>query len=117
MALKSDTKIEEKLTRCLENDTRNLEYFHELKNSDFILESKMAELNQNKNSEQIDGANVVRKLYFTLEKMNSAINKTFCTCSTESLYLRYKKVFKKGVKISDFFQCSVHIFLGHDGCF
>ena len=24
---------------------------------------------------------------------------------------------KKSVKLGDFFQCSVHVFLGHDGCF
>ena len=29
--------------------------------------------------------------------MNSAINKTFYTCSTESLFLRYKNIFKKAV--------------------
>ena len=54
MTLKSDTKFEEKLTCVLENDMRNLANFHWLKNSDFILESKMAELNQIKNSKQLD---------------------------------------------------------------
>ena len=51
--------------------------------------------------------------------MNSAIDKTFCKYSTESLSLslRYKKISKKAVKIGGFLQCSVHIFLGHDGCF
>ena len=34
---------------------------------DFILESKMAELNKNKNSKQPDQPNAVWKLYFTLE--------------------------------------------------
>ena len=38
-----------------------------LKNSSFIVESKKAELNQNKNSEQPDWPDVVWKLYFTLE--------------------------------------------------
>ena len=46
---------------------RNLENFHRLKNSDFILESKIAELNQNKNSKQPHRPDPVRKLYFTLE--------------------------------------------------
>ena len=32
-----------------------------------ILESKMAELNQNKNSKQLDRPDAVWKLYFTLE--------------------------------------------------
>ena len=49
--------------------------------------------------------------------MNSAINKTFNTCSTESLFLRYKKIFKVAVKIGGFLQCSVHTFLGHDDYF
>ena len=35
-------------------DMRNLANFDRVKNSDFILESKMAELNQNKNSKQPD---------------------------------------------------------------
>ena len=46
MALKIDAKCEGKLTCTFENNMRNLEDFHRLKNGDFILESKMAELNQ-----------------------------------------------------------------------
>ena len=49
--------------------------------------------------------------------LNSTINKTFYTCSTESLSLRYKKISKKAVKWGSFLQSSVHIFLEHDGCF
>ena len=49
--------------------------------------------------------------------MSSTINKTFYAWSTESLFLRYKKILKKVVKIGGFFQCSVHIFLGLDGSF
>ena len=41
---------------------RNLANFHRLKNSDFILENKMAELNENENSKQLDRPNAVRKL-------------------------------------------------------
>ena len=48
----------------------------------------MAELNQNKNSKQPDRPDAVWKLYFTLEKMNSAINNIFYKRSTE--LLRYK---------------------------
>ena len=40
-------------------------FFHRLKSSNFILESKLAELNKNKN--QPDRPDAVRKLYFTLE--------------------------------------------------
>ena len=67
MALKTDAKYEEKLTRTSKNNIKDLENFHRLKNSDFILESKMAELNQNKNSKQPDRPDAVWKLYFTLE--------------------------------------------------
>ena len=48
--------------------------------------------------------------------MNSAINKTFYTCSTESLFLKYKKISSKAVKLASFLHYSVHIFLRHDNC-
>ena len=54
MALKIDAKIEGKLTCAFKNELRNLTSFYRLKNSDFILGSKMAELNQNNNSKQLD---------------------------------------------------------------
>ena len=54
MALKNDAKFEGKMTCAFTNDMRILENFHRLKNSDFILESKMAELNQNEISKQPD---------------------------------------------------------------
>ena len=44
MAPKIDAKFEGKLTCAFQNDM-NLANFHRLKNSDFILESKMGELN------------------------------------------------------------------------
>ena len=47
--------------------------------------------------------------------MNNTINNY--KCSTKSLFLRYKKISKKAVKLASFLQCSVHVFLGHDGCF
>ena len=53
MALKVNGKFEGKLTCAFKTDMRNLPNFHRLKNSDFILYSKMAELNQNKNSKQV----------------------------------------------------------------
>ena len=59
MALNIDAKFEGKLTCAFKNDMRNLVNFHRLKNSNFILESKMAELNQNKNSEQPDRPDAV----------------------------------------------------------
>ena len=54
MALKIDAKFEGKLTCAFKNEMRNLANFHRLKNSDFILERKMAKLNQNKNLKQLD---------------------------------------------------------------
>ena len=54
MSLKLDVKLEGKLTCAFKNDW--------LKNSDFILESKMVELNQNKNSKELDRPDAVRKL-------------------------------------------------------
>ena len=50
MALKIDAKFEGKLTCAFQNDMKNLSNFIRLKNSDSILESKTAKLNQNKNS-------------------------------------------------------------------
>ena len=67
MALKIEVKFEGKLTCVFKNDMRTLSNFHSLKNSDFILESKVAELNQNKNSTQLDRSDAVIKLYFSLE--------------------------------------------------
>ena len=67
MALTIDAKFEGKLTCAFQNDTRNFVNFHRLKNSDFILESKMAEINKNKNSKQLGRPNAVRKLYSTVE--------------------------------------------------
>ena len=59
MTLKIVAKFEGKLTCAFKNDIRNLANFHSLKNSDFNLESKMAELNQNKNSKQPDQTDAV----------------------------------------------------------
>ena len=67
MSLNIDTKFEGKLTCAFKNDMKNLANFHRLKNSNLILESKMAELIQNKNSKQPDQPDAVWKLYFTLE--------------------------------------------------
>ena len=59
MELKIDTKFEGKLTCAFKNDMKNLANFHMVKNSDFILESRMAELNQNKNLKQPDRPDAV----------------------------------------------------------
>ena len=44
MALRIGVKFEGKLTCAFKNDMKNLVNFQRLKDSDFILESKMAEL-------------------------------------------------------------------------
>ena len=54
MALKIDANFEGKLTCGFKNGMRNLTNFDRLKNSDFTLENKMVELNQNKNLKQLD---------------------------------------------------------------
>ena len=59
MALNIDAKFEGKLTRAFKNGIRNLTNFHRLKDSDFILESKMGELNQTNNSKQSDRPDAV----------------------------------------------------------
>ena len=59
IALKFDAKFDGKLTCAFKNNMRTLANFHRLKNNDFILESKMAELNQNKNSKQPDRPDAV----------------------------------------------------------
>ena len=76
---------------------------HRLKNSCFILGTKMAELNQNKN--RPDRPDAVWKLFLPWKYINSTINKTFCTSSTESLFSRYKQISKKAVKLGSFFEC------------
>ena len=52
--MKIDVKFKGKLNYAFQIDMRNLANFHRLKSSDFILESKMVELNQNKNLKQLD---------------------------------------------------------------
>ena len=54
MRLRIDPNFEEKLACAFKNDMKNLPNFHRRKNSDFILESKMAELHKNINSNQSD---------------------------------------------------------------
>ena len=126
MTLKNNTKFEGKLSCAFKNEMRTLANFHRLKNSDFILENKMVELNQNKNLKQLNRPDPVRKLFrpdpvrklfLPWKEMYSKLSKTFYACFTESLFLRYNKISKKAVKIGGFLQCLFHIFLGHDGCF
>ena len=59
MTLKIDANFKGKVTCAFKNDMRNLANVHRLKNSDFILESKMMKLNQNNNSKQSNPPDVV----------------------------------------------------------
>ena len=67
IALTIGAKCFGKLPFFFKNDKKNLTNFRRMKNSDFILENKLVELNQNKNSKQADRPDAVWKLYFTLE--------------------------------------------------
>ena len=67
MGLKFDAKFQRKLACAFKNVMRTLAIFHRLKSSDFILENKMAKLNQNKNAKRLDSPDEVRNLYFALE--------------------------------------------------
>ena len=53
-ALKTDAKLKRKLTCAFKIDMRVLANFQRLKNSDFILESKMAEIKAKIQNKQID---------------------------------------------------------------
>ena len=68
MTLKINAKFEGKMTCSFKTDMRNFASFHRLKNCDFILESKMAEVDQSQNLKQPDRQDAARKLYFTLNK-------------------------------------------------
>ena len=77
--MKSDQKFEEKLTCGSENDMwRIWQNFHRLKNNNFILESKMAELNQKKTFETTRSNRCSDKIFFLpWKEMNSTITETF----------------------------------------
>ena len=59
MTLKIDAKFEGKLTCSSKKDMENLANFHRLKNSDFILESKIVELNRNNQIDQMQCENFI----------------------------------------------------------
>ena len=65
MAIKNYAEFKQKLTFRYKIDMRNLTKFDRLRNSNFILESKLVELNQNKNSKKLGRPDAVRKLYLS----------------------------------------------------
>ena len=62
IALKIDAKFAGNMTCVFKNYVRNFSIFHRVKNRDFILESKMVQINQNQNSKQLDRPDAARKL-------------------------------------------------------
>ena len=76
-------------------------FVQRLKNRDFILESKMVKLNQNKNSTTRSSGCRVKTLFYLGNKWTAQLTKIF----THVL-----------PKLGSFLQCSVHIFLGDDDC-
>ena len=67
MALKIDANFKRKLTCAFKKEMRSLVDFHILENSDFILESKKAETNQNRNSKLSDRPDVFVNFILPLE--------------------------------------------------
>ena len=69
MTLNIDAKFEENWFVLCKMTWKFCQIFvHRLKNSNFILESEMAELNQNENSKQPDRPDAVWNFSFILEK-------------------------------------------------
>ena len=106
---------------CSQNGHEEFGKVSQAEKQQFYFKKEIAELNQKKKKKKKNQNKRINQetLFYFRNKLvaQCTINKTFCTCSTESLFLRYKKISKKAVKLGSFLQCSVHIFLGHDGCF
>ena len=66
-SIKIDAKREQKLTCTFNNDMGLLTNFRRLKNSDFILESQMVQLNQNKQLKTTRATRIKVKSLFTFE--------------------------------------------------
>ena len=60
-------EIWQKTDLCFQKWHWDFASFHRLRNSDLILESKIADLNHIKNSRQPNGLDAMWKLYFTFE--------------------------------------------------
>ena len=67
MALKIDAKFEGKLALSFQKWHEEFDKFLQAEKIDFILESKLVELNQNEYSKQWDPPDAVWKFYFTLK--------------------------------------------------
>ena len=80
-----------------------------LKNSDFILESKMAEVTQNKNSIQLDQPNILCENFILPWKSREHSTQLFTRVLLNRCSKSIRK-FPKGVKLGSFLQSSAHIF-------
>ena len=88
-------------------------FVHRLKSSNFIIESKMAELNQKKiNSKQPDQPDAVWKLYFTLEKNEYHNSRNILHMFHRIDVLKvFKQISKKAVNLGSFFNVQCIFFL------
>ena len=82
-----------------------------MKNSDFVLESKMVELTQNKTSKQPDRPDVERKLYFTLEINESHNQQNLLYMFYKMIVFKRYKYFQKSYQVGSVLQYSVYILL------
>ena len=80
ITVKIDAKFEEKLTCAFKNEMRNLTNFHRLKNSDFILESKMVKLNRNKNLKELDWPDAVKRIILPFISPKIILNFLYIFC-------------------------------------
>lgn len=87
-----------------------------LKNTNFILRSKMTELNRNENSKQPDQPDTAQQFILTWKWVNRLFNTNVYTSSTEWLFLKYGKLSEKAAKLGSFLRCSAHVLFGYDAC-
>ena len=98
-------EIQGKPTCAFKNDMRNLENFHSLKDSNFILERKMAELNKNKKLETTRTTRCsIKTLFYLGNKWITQLTKILT-----NVLLKFSEAITK--------LPNLHIFWGHDGCF
>ena len=79
-----------------------------LKNSDFVLENKMTELNIKIQNYKIDQM-LCETLFYLGNKWIAYLTQLFHVF-TESLYWTFRKSFEEAVKLGSFLQCSTYIF-------
>ena len=105
MSLKIRVKFQGKLTCAFKKDMRNLENFHSLKDSNFILERKMAELNKNKKLKATRSTRCsIKTLFYLGNKWITQLTKIL-----RNVLLKFSEAITK--------LPNLHIFWGHDGCF